>query len=135
MTRVDHGAPEKLKAAACRMLPVHRNPAAPDAQLRPYTREILSALPPPPKEGEKWPEFDAAKAFKLEKTFAPDPEGFLQYWLLAGPIPMETAMPKFEGVPKEGDKYAGDRAWKAHQSADYFVDLTALAAESGRDAA
>jgi hypothetical protein len=40
-------------------------PAAKD-DYKPYTREILDALPLPPKEGEKWADFDPAKAFKAQ---------------------------------------------------------------------
>ena len=134
MNRVYHGTAEELNDLVFKILSGRTKPQAPNAQLRPYTKETLAALPPPPKEGEKWPEFDVAKAFKLEKTFAPDAEGFLQYWLLAGPFPQDMEMRFPEGAPKEGDAfYKG--AWKAHQSGEFSVDLCAFAAESGRDAA
>jgi hypothetical protein len=133
MNRVFHGTAEELNDLVLRILSGRMKPQAPNTQLRPYTKEILAALPTPPKEGEKWTEFDAAGAFKLEKTFAPDAEGFLQYWLLAGPIP-ESEEWKSPVAPKEGDKIAS-MPLKAHQAAEYFVDLSAFASESGRDAA
>jgi hypothetical protein len=134
MNRVYSGTAEELNDQVLKMLSGRTKPPAPNAQLRPWTKESLAALPPPPKEGEKWAEFDAAKAFKLEKTFAPDPEGFLQYWLLAGPIPIEKEISRPEGTPKEGDKLAGEHPWKAYQSSEFLVDLAAFAAEAGRDA-
>lgn len=134
MNRVYHGTAEELNDAVLKMLSGRTKPPAPNAQLRPWTKETLAALAPPPKEGEKWAEFDAAKAFKLEKTLAPDPEGFLQYWLVAGPLAPEPARMAPNGTPKDGDKYY-DASWKAHQAGEYFVDLAAFASDLGRDAA
>jgi hypothetical protein len=133
MNRVFHGTADELNELVFKILSGRTKPQAPNIQLRPYTKEILATLPPPPKEGEKWPEFDAAVAFKLEKTFTPDAEGFLQYWLLGGPIP-EVEDFRWPVAPKEGDKVASVTL-KAHQAAEYFVDLSAFASESGRDAA
>lgn len=134
MNRVFHGTSEELGDLVFKILSGRAKAPGPNSQLKPWTRAILESLPLPPKEGEKWPEFDSAKAFKLERTFAPDPEGFLQYWLLAGPVPQEAERKWPEGAPKEGDPFQGS-SWKAHQSAESSVDLAAFAAEAGRDAA
>jgi hypothetical protein len=133
MNRVYHGTAEELNDLVFKVLSGRTKPPPPTTQLRPWTRETLEALPPPPKEGEKWGEFDAAKAFALKKTFEPDAEGFLQYWLLAGPIPQKAGVAPPQGAPKEGDK-VGEHALKAHQAVEYFVDLTAYASEQGREA-
>ena len=134
MNRVFHGTSEELGDLVYKILSGRTKAPPPNTQLKPWTRAILDGLPPPPKEGEKWAEFDAARAFKLEKTFAPDPDGFLQYWLLAGPFPQDLEMKWPEGTPKEGEKQA-DGAWKAHQAVDHFADLSAFASETGRDGA
>ena len=64
MNRVFHGTAEELNELAVKILSGKSKPPAPNAELKPYTKEILDTLPLPPKEGEKWPEFDAAAAFK-----------------------------------------------------------------------
>jgi hypothetical protein len=63
MNRVFHGTAEELNELAVKILSGRSKPPAANAELKPYTREILEALPPPPKEGEKWADFDAAKVF------------------------------------------------------------------------
>jgi hypothetical protein len=134
MNRVFHGTSEELGDLVFKVLSGRIRAPGPKTQLRPYTKEILDSLPPPPLAGEKWAEFDSEKAFTLEKTFAPDPEGFLQYWLLAGPFPAELEMRWPEGTPKEGEAFY-QIPWKAHQAVEFSVDLAAFASESGKDAA
>ena len=64
INRVFHGTPEELGALMEKVQAGRVKAPAPNAQLKPWTREALEALPPPPKEGEKWPEFDPAAVFK-----------------------------------------------------------------------
>lgn len=64
MTRVYLGTAEELNDLAVRILSGKSRPPAPNAELKPFTRVLLEELPPPPKEGEKWTEFDLVKALK-----------------------------------------------------------------------
>ncbi len=64
MNRVWHGTPEELSALMEKVVAGRVKAPAPNAQLKPWTREKIEALPLPPKEGEPWPEFDAAKVFQ-----------------------------------------------------------------------
>lgn len=64
MSRVYTGTAEELNDLAAKIMLGKTKPPAPAADLKPFTREILDALPPPPKEGEKWGEFDPAKSLK-----------------------------------------------------------------------
>jgi len=64
MSRVYAGTAEELNTLAVRILSGKSKPPAPVADLKPFTREILQALPPPPKEGDTWAEFDASKVLK-----------------------------------------------------------------------
>ena len=41
-------------------------PPEPQVDLKPFTRELLQSIPPPPKEGGKWEDFDASKALKAQ---------------------------------------------------------------------
>jgi len=66
MTKVYHGTAEELNDLAAKVHTGRTKPPAPNADLKAYTREILDALPPPPKEGEKWAEFDAEKVLKAQ---------------------------------------------------------------------
>jgi len=66
MSKVYTGTAEELNALATKVQAGRAKPPEPKADLKPYTREILDALPPPPKEGEKWADFDAAKALKAQ---------------------------------------------------------------------
>jgi hypothetical protein len=66
MTRVFHGTAEELNELAAKIISGRSKPPAPAADLKPFTREILDALPPPPREGEKWAEFDASKVLKAQ---------------------------------------------------------------------
>lgn len=66
MSRVYHGTAEELNDLAVKILSGRSKPPEPKVDLKPYTREILDALPPPPKEGEKWADFDASKIFKAQ---------------------------------------------------------------------
>lgn len=64
MNRVFHGTAEELNELAVKILSGKSKPPAPSAELKPFTKEILEALPLAPKEGEKWADFDAAAVFK-----------------------------------------------------------------------
>lgn len=66
MSKVYHGTAEELNDLSMKILSGRSKPPEPKADFKPYTREILDALPPPPKEGEKWADFDAAKVFKAQ---------------------------------------------------------------------
>jgi hypothetical protein len=66
MTRVYHGTAEELNDLAVKILSGRSKPPEPKPDLKPYTREILDALPPPPKEGDKWADFDASKVLKAQ---------------------------------------------------------------------
>jgi hypothetical protein len=66
MSKVYHGTSEELLDLSVKILSGRSKPPEPKADLKPFTKEILDALPPPPKEGEKWAEFDAAKALKAQ---------------------------------------------------------------------
>jgi len=64
MNKVYSGTVDELTALSAKVLSGRSKPPAANDDYKPYTRELLEALPLPPKEGEPWPEFDAAKAFK-----------------------------------------------------------------------
>lgn len=66
MSKVYHGTAEELNELSMKILSGRTKPPEPKADYKPFTREILEALPPPPKEGEKWADFDAAKVFKAQ---------------------------------------------------------------------
>lgn len=128
MNRVYLGTPEELCALTGKVVSGRTKPPAPDARLKPYTKNILGALPPPPKEGEPWAAFDASKAFQPQDAGPPDPEGFLQFWLVAGPLKPDTEFPK--GAPKEGDAVSGETKWQATQASAFSLELAAPASDS-----
>jgi len=64
MSKVYHGTAEELIDLAPKIHSGRSKPPEPSATLKDYTKEILEALPPPPKEGEKWADFDAEKILK-----------------------------------------------------------------------
>lgn len=66
MSKVFTGTAEELNDLAPKIQQGRVKPPEPNAAFKPYTREILDALPPPPKEGEKWAEFDASKHLKAQ---------------------------------------------------------------------
>ena len=66
MTKVYHGTAEELLELAPKIHSGRVKAPEPSATLKAYTREILEALPPPPKEGEKWADFDAEKVLKAQ---------------------------------------------------------------------
>ena len=66
MSKVYCGTAEDLLTLAANVHSGKAKPPEPSATLKAYTREILEALPPPPKEGEKWADFDAEKALKAQ---------------------------------------------------------------------
>jgi hypothetical protein len=66
MSKVFHGTAEELNDLAVKIQSGRSKPPAPGTELKAYTREILDALPAPPKEGEKWADFDAEKALKAQ---------------------------------------------------------------------
>ena len=66
MSKVFTGTAEELNAMATKIQSGRMKAPEPNAGFKSYTREILDALPPPPKEGEKWVDFDAVKALKAQ---------------------------------------------------------------------
>ena len=64
MSKVYHGTAEELLDLSVKILSGRSKPPEPRADFKAFTKDILDVLPPPPKEGEKWAEFDAAKALK-----------------------------------------------------------------------
>ena len=64
MNKVFAGTVDELTELSGKVLSGRAKPPAANDDWKPYTKEILDALPPPPKEGEAWPAFDAAKTFK-----------------------------------------------------------------------
>ena len=64
MSKVYTGTAEELNDLAGKIQSGRVKPPEPNAGFKPYTREILDALPPPPKEGEKWADFDLGKHLK-----------------------------------------------------------------------
>jgi hypothetical protein len=61
MSKVYHGTSEELLDLSVKILSGRVKPPEAKADLKPFTKEILEALPPPPKEGEKWADFDSSK--------------------------------------------------------------------------
>lgn len=66
MSKVYHGTAEELNDLAMKILSGRSKPPEPKADLKPFTKEVLQQLPPPPKEGEKWEDFDASKVLKAQ---------------------------------------------------------------------
>jgi len=66
MSKVYTGTAEELNDLAGKIQSGRVKPPEPNAGFKPYTREILDSLPPPPKEGEKWADFDASKHLKAQ---------------------------------------------------------------------
>jgi len=66
MSKVYHGTAEELNELAGKILSGRSKPPEPKIDLKPFTKEILDTLPPPPKEGEKWAEFDASNVLKAK---------------------------------------------------------------------
>lgn len=66
MSKVYHGTAEELNDLAAKIHLGKTKPPEPFTTLKAFTREILEALPPPPKEGEKWADFDAEKVLKAQ---------------------------------------------------------------------
>jgi hypothetical protein len=64
MSKVYHGTAEELLDLSVKILSGRSKPPEPRADLKAFTKEILTDLPPPPKDGEKWAEFDAVKVLK-----------------------------------------------------------------------
>jgi hypothetical protein len=64
MNRVFHGTPEARGTLMEKVVAGRVKAPAPQAELKPWTKEALEALPPPPREGEKWADFDASGVFK-----------------------------------------------------------------------
>ena len=66
MSKVYHGTAEELLDLSVKILSGRSKPPEPKADLKAFTREILDALPPPPKEGEKWADVDLMKMLKAQ---------------------------------------------------------------------
>ena len=81
--------------------------------------------------------FLSALVLPAPETFSPDAEGFIRNWLVLAPIPIagESGASEIDKdfvngeatmTPKSDDKVAvggSALAWKAHQSADFFIDF------------
>jgi hypothetical protein len=61
MNKVWLGTPEELADLIGKIHAGRAKAPAPAAQLKPWTKEALEALPLPPKEGEPWPAYEPAK--------------------------------------------------------------------------
>ena len=66
MSKVFTGTAEELNDLAPKIQQGRIKPPEPNAAFKAFTREILDALPPPPKEGEKWADFDTSKHLKAQ---------------------------------------------------------------------
>jgi hypothetical protein len=66
MSKVYCGTAEELLDLVPKVHAGKTKPPEAHSALKAFTREILEALPPPPKEGEKWAEFDAEKVLKAQ---------------------------------------------------------------------
>jgi hypothetical protein len=66
MSKVYCGTAEELLDLVPKVHAGKAKPPEPSAALKAYTREIIEALPPPPKEGERWADFDAEKVLKAQ---------------------------------------------------------------------
>ncbi|HZE97925.1 MAG TPA: hypothetical protein VE981_12930 [Planctomycetota bacterium] len=66
MNKVFAGTADELQTLTGKVLSGRVKPPAANDDWKPYTKDILEALPLSPKDGEKWPEFDAAGAFKAQ---------------------------------------------------------------------
>ena len=64
MNKVFAGTVDELVELSTKVLSGRAKPPAANDDYKPYTKELLDALPLPPKEGEKWADFDAGKAFR-----------------------------------------------------------------------
>lgn len=61
MNKVFLGTPEELADLVGKVHAGRAKAPAPPATLKPWTKDALDALPPPPKEGEPWPAFESGK--------------------------------------------------------------------------
>jgi hypothetical protein len=61
MNKVWLGTPAELADLVGKIHAGRAKAPEPAAQLKPWTKEALDALPPPPKEGEPWPPFESSK--------------------------------------------------------------------------
>lgn len=66
MNKVFAGTVDELTELTAKVLAGRAKAPASNDTWKPYTKEILDAMPLPPKEGEKWADFDAAKTFKAQ---------------------------------------------------------------------
>jgi hypothetical protein len=66
MSKVYCGTAEEMLDLASKVHLGKAKPPEPSPTLKAFTRDILEALPPPPKEGEKWADFDAEKVLKAQ---------------------------------------------------------------------
>jgi hypothetical protein len=66
MSKVYTGSAEELNDLVGKIHSGRTKAPEPSVSRKAYTREILEALPPPPKEGEKWADFDADKVLKAQ---------------------------------------------------------------------
>jgi hypothetical protein len=66
MSKVYTGTAEELNELAGKIQSGPREAARAEGRLQALHARGLDALPPPPKEGEKWADFDAAKALKAQ---------------------------------------------------------------------
>jgi hypothetical protein len=152
MNRTFDGAAPELIRVVKETLAGKPAPAA-NPRKKKLNRAMIDALPAPGPDGKVGPGFESVvPASQLEKQkYLPDEEGFLNAWLLLGPIPLapedlateeaqNAALGRFPpGAenPAPGQRLRiGERvrAWQPVESHDYFADLSGFAAQSGRPA-
>jgi hypothetical protein len=61
MNKVFTGTPDELAELIGKIVSGRSKPPVPNATLKPWTKDALDVLPPPPKEGEAWPVFEPGK--------------------------------------------------------------------------
>jgi hypothetical protein len=66
MNKVFAGTVDEIVELSGKVLSGRAKAPAANDDWKPYTKEILEALPPPPKDGDKWADFDPAKTFKAQ---------------------------------------------------------------------
>ena len=61
MNKVFTGTPDELAELVGKIVSGRSKPPAPNATLKPWTKDALDILPLPPKDGEPWPPFEPGK--------------------------------------------------------------------------
>jgi len=66
MNKVFAGTVDEIVELSGKVLSGRAKAPAANDDWKPYTKEILEALPPPPKDGDKWADFDPAKTLTAQ---------------------------------------------------------------------